>query len=91
MGLKNSGPTFQRMLEAVLQGLEGLFIYLDDVLVWAKNEAQHQKRVEALLQRLHENGLAIARDKCQFSKPALTFLGYTVPKELPLCKERWKQ
>merc|ERR1712026_52641 len=78
MGLKNSGPTFQRMLEAVLQGLEGLFIYLDDVLVWAKDERQHQKRVDALLQRLHENGLAIARDKCQFSKPELTFLGYTV-------------
>merc|ERR1711978_333822 len=78
MGLKNSGPTFQRMLEAVLQGLEGLFIYLDDVLVWAKDERQHQKRVDALLKRLHENGLAIARDKCQFSKSALTFLGYTV-------------
>merc|ERR1711951_22178 len=60
------------------QGLEGLFIYLDDVLVWAKDERQHQKRVDALLQRLHENGLAIARDKCQFSKPELTFLGYTV-------------
>ena len=33
MGLMNSGATFQRMMENVLQGLDGVFIYLDDLLV----------------------------------------------------------
>ena len=78
MGIKNSGPSFQRMIESVLQGLEGLFIYLDDILIWGQNESEHQQRVKAMLQRLHENGLAISRDKCQFSKPAIQFLGYLV-------------
>ena len=78
MGLVNSGATFQRMMETVLQGLEGVFIYLDDLLVWAKDEAEHMVRVEAILSRLHANNLAIARSKCQFAKSSLSFLGYVV-------------
>ena len=66
------------MIEAVLHGLEGLFIYLDDILIWSKDEVEHQQRVKALLQRLHENGLAISKSKCQFSKPSIVFLGYLV-------------
>ena len=80
MGLQNSGATFQRMMETVLQDLDRVFIYLDDLLVWAEDEQEHQARVWALLQRLHDNVLAIAKAKCQFSKPSINFLGFTVGK-----------
>ena len=81
MGLMNSGATFQRMMETVLQGLEGVFIYLDDLLVWGEDHQQHRERVEALLQRLHKNNLAIAKAKCRFAKTSLTFLGFVVDKD----------
>merc|ERR1712102_26341 len=31
MGLKNSGASFQRMMDAVLRGLPGLFCYLENI------------------------------------------------------------
>ena len=48
MGMKNSSATFQRCMEAVLQGLQWLtcLIYLDDVVVFASSFDEHVKRVD---------------------------------------------
>ena len=69
------------MMETVLQGLNGVFIDLDDLLVWGEDHKQHRERVEALLQHLHKNNLAIAKAKCRFAKSSLSFLGYVVDKD----------
>ena len=37
--------------------------------------------MEALLQHLHKNNLAIAKAKCRFAKSSLSFLGYVVDKD----------
>ena len=54
-----------------------------------EDEATHQHRVHALLERLNANGLAIAIEKCQFSKPFINFLGFRVDANgiLPLEKK----
>ena len=37
MGLSNSAQTFQRVVEHVLNDLEGVFVYLDDIMVFSKH------------------------------------------------------
>jgi hypothetical protein len=37
-GLRNAGQTFQRLMDKVLQGLDFVFIYLDDVLIASPDE-----------------------------------------------------
>ena len=78
MGLKNSGQSFQRLIENVLQGLPDVFVYLDDILIFSKNQADHMKVLEELFQRLSKAGLTIALDKCEFGKDELDYLGYTI-------------
>jgi hypothetical protein len=46
-GLKNAAQSFQRLMDTVLQGIDFVFIYLDDVLVASANEEDHLAHLEA--------------------------------------------
>ena len=81
MGMQNSAQSFQRLVESVLGGLEGIFVYLDDILIFSKNEADHIKILENLFKRLEDAGLSIALDKCEFGVSQLDYLGYTINKQ----------
>ena len=82
MGLKNSAKTFQRLIDTVTHGQE-VFAYIDNILVYAKDEAELKAKLRRLLKELQKAGLAINRDKCVFGVDKLEFLGYWVtPSEL---------
>ena len=78
MGLQNSAQSFQRHIDDVLKDVPGCFVYLDDVLLYHKTEAEHMKALELVLQRLDANGLTVSLSKCEFGKDKLDYLGYTV-------------
>ena len=81
MGLKNSGQSFQRLIENVLQGLPDVFVYLDDILIFSKTEADHMRTLEELFCRLSKAGMTLSLDKCEFGKAKLDYLGYTISSE----------
>ena len=88
-GLCNAPGSFMKLLDTVLAGLDGVYAYVDDILVHAPNEEEHYKIVKEVLRRLHENGLSIKLSKCQFSKKSVEYLGYEVSAAgiLPLKKK----
>lgn len=69
---------FQRYMEELLQGIEGVQVYLDDILVGGKNEEQHNARLEAVLQRIQNDGVRLNQEKCAFGMDEVEFLGYKV-------------
>ena len=75
-GLRNAGNTFQRHMDQVISGLEGVFCYLDDLLVASRSDDDHQRHLRLLFQRLRQFGLVINAEKCQFGRPSLDFLGH---------------
>ena len=77
MGLSNSAQTFQRVVEHVLNGLEGVFVYLDDIMVFSE-EATHDLKLEAIFKHLEDAGLSISLDKCKFLKKKIDYLRYEV-------------
>jgi cleavage and polyadenylation specificity factor subunit 1 len=77
-GLRNAAQTFQRVMNSVLQGLDSVFVYLDDILVASPNPEKHLSDLRALFDRLRVNGLIIRPEKCEFGVPALDFLGHRV-------------
>ena len=79
-GLVNAGKTFQRFMHQVLQGLEGVHVYLDDILVATESQEGHAERVIGVLQKLLDNGLVIKASKAQFTVDKVKFLGYLVEK-----------
>ena len=67
-GLKNAPPTFQRLMDQVLTGMQGteLFVYLDDIVVYSSSLREHEIKVRKLLNRLREHGLTLQTNKCEF-------------------------
>jgi len=77
-GLKNAAQTFQRFINNVIQGLDFVFAYVDDVLIASANVDEHVANVRETLQRLQHAGVAINPGKCVFGVSELTFLGHLV-------------
>ena len=47
-GLRNAGQTFQRFMDEFVHGLEGVFVYVGNILVASKNEKNHEHHLSAL-------------------------------------------
>ena len=77
-GLRNAAQTFQRLMDNIMQDLDFIFTYLDDILIASKNEKQHRRHIRLVCQRLYNNGLIVNKEKCIFGKTSLNFLGHTI-------------
>ncbi len=77
-GLSNSGQTFQRLMDKVRQGLEGVFCYLDDILVASTYKQENLRHLRALFHRLQQSGLVLNVQKCHFGVASMEFLSNRV-------------
>ena len=79
-GVKCAPEIFQRTMDRVLEGLEGVEVIMDDVIV-AGNEANHDERLSAFLQRASSNGLRLNRDKCKIRQKEVPYVGHLLTNE----------
>ena len=77
-GVSSAPSLFQRIMENLLQGIPGILIYIDDILVTGKTIADHLSNLEVVLTRLEEAGVRLKRDKCSFFLPSVEFLGHRI-------------
>lgn len=81
-GLRNAAQTFQRfMSNTVLQGLDFLFNYIDDVIIASHDETQHKEHLRLVFKRFNEYGVTINMSKCCFGQKTIEFLGHHVTSE----------
>ena len=79
-GITSAPEHFQRRMSALLEGLEVVVCLMDDILVYGKNQEEHDERLLKVLQRLETAGLTLNREKCKFSQTLVKFLGQMVDK-----------
>ena len=48
-GISSAPGIFQRVIESLLQGIEGVVVYLDDILVTGSTEVAHLKALDEVL------------------------------------------
>jgi hypothetical protein len=82
-GLSNAPATFQNMINHIFWDLLdlGLIVYLDDILIYAETEEEHDRIVTEVLKCLAANRLAISQDKCFWSTNRVDFLGYVISRD----------
>ncbi|XP_050553710.1 uncharacterized protein LOC126911298 [Spodoptera frugiperda] len=81
MGLRNSGATFQRLIDRFKSNLPGitLLAYLDDLLVLSEDSFErHLADLETVFDRLAMFNLRVNREKSHFARDAVKFLGHVI-------------
>ena len=79
-GLSGAPATFQKLMHTVLktENWSTCLVYLDDVLIYGKDFDQHMERLELVLRKIHEAGLKLSPQKCNFLQRSLKFLGHVI-------------
>ena len=83
-GLSVSSEIFQKRVNQALEGLSGVLDIADDILVYGvgNNEqeatADHNRNLEALLQRCRERNIALNRDKLRLKRKEVPFMGHVL-------------
>ncbi|CAF0758678.1 unnamed protein product [Didymodactylos carnosus] len=81
-GLKNSPPTFQRVMSTALESCRQFCqVYLDDIVVFSKSYDQHLVHMKKVFECLKENNLQLNPSKCSIAHSNIDCLGYTITKK----------
>jgi hypothetical protein len=79
-GLTNAPAYFMYLMNSVFMPELDKFIvvFIDDILVYSKNEEEHADYLHVVLQRLREHRLYVKLSKCDFWLKEIKFLGHTI-------------
>ena len=75
-GISSAPGLFQRVMETLLQGIPGVVIFLDDILIAGSTKAEHDARLRAVFARVQAAGLHLKANKCVICQTEVVFLGH---------------
>ncbi|XP_057694352.1 uncharacterized protein K02A2.6-like isoform X2 [Corythoichthys intestinalis] len=80
-GITSAPALFQRAMDQILSGLPGVQCYLDDILCTGSNDEEHLRNLDAVFKRLRQYGLRVRKEKCEFLRPSVEYLGHVIDHE----------
>ena len=63
-------------MDNIVQGLEGVRVRVDDILVAGNTVHEHNTRVREVFKRLQEAGMKLKKSKCIFMGKEVIYLGH---------------
>ncbi len=70
-GISSAPELFQRRINGILDGLDGVICMMDDILVFARDANEHDRK-------LQQKNVTLNREKCMFRKKSIKFLGHLI-------------
>lgn len=71
----NAVATFTMGMETSFEGMPFVFIYVDDVLIFSKDEKEHLAHIAAVLERVEKCGIKLKWSKCEWLQKELIYMG----------------
>ena len=74
---------FMNLMNKVFMDCLDIFVvvFIDDVLIYSRNEEEHEKHLRIVLERLREHQLYAKFSKCEFWLKQVDFLGHVISAE----------
>lgn len=80
-GISSAQEIFQRKVSQILEGIEGTLNFVDDILIFAPTEEEHDRILEKVLQKCRESNIKLNKSKCQIKKIRTKYLGHIISGE----------
>ena len=80
-GISIAPEVYQRSMNLLLEGIEGVVCYMDYALVFGASEEDHDKNLKQVLKRMKSEGLTLNQSKCQLKQKRMTYLGHIVSED----------
>lgn len=73
-GVAGAPAIFQKLMDQVVQGIDGVICYLDDILITGQNTETHMTNLKKVLKRLKSHNLRVNKEKCVFFQRSVVYL-----------------
>lgn len=60
----------------IIDGLQGVVCHMDDILIWGRDQQDHDIRQHTVLNQLQEAVVTLNMEKCELGKSEVKFLGH---------------
>lgn len=77
-GLASAPGIFQRFISQLLSNIDGVIVYLDDILICSKTPTDQFNKLKIVLNILQEANVKLNLQKCKFNQSKIDFLGYVI-------------
>ncbi|XP_053395598.1 uncharacterized protein K02A2.6-like [Mercenaria mercenaria] len=77
-GISSAPSIWQRAIEQILQGIDGVQCILDDMVITGATNEEHFKNLDLVLTRLEQYGLRVNKDKCAFFQDRISYCGHDI-------------
>lgn len=80
-GICSASEVFHRKIYQNFDDLDGVCMYIDDLLIYGKSEEEHDNRLRAVLERCRKINLKLNIKKCKFRLNEIKYLGHIISKD----------
>lgn len=77
-GCKPNSGIFQSIMEKTLVGCENVAVFIDDIVVTGMTKQKHIDNLKNVLRKLEKAGFTINKNKCEFFKKKINYLGFEI-------------
>ena len=75
-GVSSAPSTFQSIMDQILQGINHVMCFLDDILITDESEQEHRNVLVEVLTRLEQCRVRVNLAKCSFARKSVEFEGH---------------
>ena len=80
-GIKCAPEIFQRIMDQMLEGIEGATAIMDDILIAGSNTEHHDAVLRQVIERATSYNLKLNHQKCLIRQPAVPYIGHLLTSE----------
>ena len=80
-GIHSASEVFQASVAEIIEGIDGCCNSQDDIIIWGKDQQEHDARVHQVMNKIRSSGLKLNLSKCLFCVREVKFLGELVSEQ----------
>lgn len=77
-GISSASEVFHKRLFECFDDIQGVELFVDDLLVYASSKLEHDKRLRQVLERCKQINVKLNREKCKIGLTEIRYLGHII-------------